>query len=117
MRSLRGKASASSSRGRLANNAPIDDVELVKMLERTEQFSGVKPAPQLAESSFALEVVEQLAAVDEGEDEVELLRVLERELERDDERVVDRARTVRSARVWVTSERETMCAFRIVLSA
>ena len=92
--------------GGLGRDAPVDDVEHVQVLERAEELGGVEPAPVLVELALALEVVEQLSAVHcvdhqrqshkdgagarrtEGHDEVELVRVLERELEGDDERVV-----------------------------
>ena len=68
---------------------PVNDVELVQMLKRTQELCRIKPTPLLVEPPLSLQVVEQLAAVHERQDQVELLGVLERKLERDDERVVD----------------------------
>ena len=68
---------------------PVDHVELVKMLERAQELGRVEPTPLFVEPALALQVVEQLATVDKREDEVELLGILERKLERYDERVVD----------------------------
>lgn len=67
----------------------VDDVELVQVLERAEQLGGVEPAALLVEAALTLEVVEELATVDERQAQVQLLGTLKRELERDDERVVD----------------------------
>lgn len=68
---------------------PIDDVEPVEVLERDEELGGVEPTPLLVELALALKMVEELSTINESEDEVELLLRLERELERDNERVVD----------------------------
>ena len=73
----------------MVENIPVDDVELMQVLERAQQLGGIEPAALLVEPTLALQVVKELSAIDEGEDEVEFLGVLERELERDDERVVD----------------------------
>ncbi len=67
----------------------IDDLEAMKTFEGTEKFSRVEARTSKVEALLFLEVVEQLSAIDEGKDEVELLRRLEGELERDDEGIVD----------------------------
>ena len=66
----------------------VYDVEAVQVLERAQELSSVEARAVLVELALALEVVEQLAAVDEGHAKVEFVRGLEGELERHDERVV-----------------------------
>lgn len=70
-------------------DVPVNDVELVQMLESAQELCRIEPTPLLVEPPLSLQVVEQLAAVHKRQDEIELLGVLERKLERDDERVVD----------------------------
>lgn len=48
---------------RIGVNRPVDHVELVQVLQSAEQFRSVKPASVLIESSFSLEMIEQLSAV------------------------------------------------------
>lgn len=61
----------------------------MQMLERNKQLGRVEPTPLLVELALPLEVMEQLSSVDKREDEVELLLGLKRELEGNDEGVVD----------------------------
>jgi hypothetical protein len=70
-------------------NLPVDNIEAVQMLQCAQQLRCVESTPHLVEPSFSLQVMEQLSAVDEREHEIQLIRRLERELERDDERIVD----------------------------
>jgi hypothetical protein len=70
-------------------HSPVDHVEPMQMLECNEQLGRVEPTPLFVELALSLEMMEQLASVDEREDEVELFLGLERELKGDDEGVVD----------------------------
>jgi hypothetical protein len=58
----------------------------VQVLERKEQLSSIEPRAILVKLLLALQVVEQLSAVDIRQHEVELRLRLEAPLERDDER-------------------------------
>jgi hypothetical protein len=44
----------------------IDDVELVQMVQGAKQLGRVEPRAIFGEPAFALQVVEELATVDEG---------------------------------------------------
>ena len=46
-------------------NAPVDDVELMKMLEGEKEFSAVEATALFVEPLLALQVVEKLSAIDE----------------------------------------------------
>ena len=70
-------------------NLPVDHIEPMQMLQRDQQLRGIEPTPLLVELPFPLQMMEQLSTVYEREDEVEFLLGLERELERDDEGVVN----------------------------
>lgn len=61
----------------------------MQMLQRTQQFSSVESTPLLAEPPFPLQMVKQLPAIHKCQDEIQLLCILKRELEGDDERIVD----------------------------
>jgi hypothetical protein len=61
----------------------------VKTFEGAEEFCGVQARTLKVESLLLLKMMEQLSAVHKRKDEVELLRGLEGELERDDEGVID----------------------------
>ena len=45
---------------------PVDNIELVQVLKREEQFSTVEARPLLIEPLFTLQVVEELSSVDES---------------------------------------------------
>ena len=47
------------------SGAPVDDVEPVEVLKRTEQLGRVEPTPALVELALTLQVVEELSSVDE----------------------------------------------------
>jgi hypothetical protein len=66
----------------------VHDVERVQVLEHEEELRAVEARVLLAEALLLLQVVEELAAVDQRKDEVQLLLALEAELERHDERAV-----------------------------
>lgn len=70
-------------------SAPIHDMERVQVVQRAEELGRIEPAALFVEAALVLEVVEELAAVDVREYEIELLRALEGELEWDDERRCD----------------------------
>jgi hypothetical protein len=61
----------------------------VQALQSAEQLCGIEAGTIHVEALFALQMVEEFAAINESEDEVELLRRLEGELEGDDEGIVD----------------------------
>lgn len=61
----------------------------MQMFQRAQQLCGIEPTPFFAEPTLSLQMMEELSTVDKGENEVELLGILERELEGDDEGVVD----------------------------
>ena len=67
----------------------VDDVETVQTLQRAKQLSSVESGTVDVETLLFLQVVEQLASVDKGQNQVELFRRLERELEGNDEGIVD----------------------------
>eukprot|EP01139_Manchomonas_bermudensis_P005649 Amastigsp_a175486_287.p2 type:complete len:380 gc:universal Amastigsp_a175486_287:226-1365(+) len=67
----------------------VHNVEAVEVLERARQLGSVELTALGREADFLLEMEEQLAAVDVVEDEIQLGVALERELEADNERVVD----------------------------
>ena len=67
----------------------VDDAESVQTFQRAEQLCRVETRAVNVESVFFLQMVEQFASVDKGENKVELLRRLEAELEGYNERVVD----------------------------
>lgn len=87
--------------------SPVDDIQLVQMLQCEEQFRTVETCPLLVEGVLALQVVEQFSAINEAvakvsgsvatgsyetnvrEHQVQLLLRLEAELKRYDERAVD----------------------------
>ena len=58
------------------------------MFQCAKQLRGIEPASILIELPFSLEVVEEFSAVHEAHHEVQFVRGLEGELERDDEWVV-----------------------------
>lgn len=58
-------------------DGPIDDVEGMKVFEGEEQLGGIESTALLAEAAVALEMMKELAAVDEGQDQVQLLLRLE----------------------------------------
>lgn len=87
---------------------PIHNVELMQVLQSEQQLCAIEPAALLVEALFALEVVEELPAIDKSrrqfalslqelrtgashsrQDEIQLLFRLETELERHDERIID----------------------------
>ncbi len=78
-----------SPTGCLRLEITVDHVEAVQMFECAEQLGSIESRPLLVESTFTLKMVEELASVDEGKDEVELVWALEGEFERYDERIVD----------------------------
>ena len=45
------------------SGAPVDDVEPVEVLKRTEELGRVEPATMFVEFSLALQVVEQLSTI------------------------------------------------------
>jgi len=45
---------------------PIDDIEIMKVLEGEEKFCAVKTTAFLVELLFALEMVEELSSIDES---------------------------------------------------
>lgn len=47
---------------------PVDNIELVEMLECKQQLSTVEPATLLVEALLALEMMEELSAVHEPND-------------------------------------------------
>lgn len=49
----------------------------MKVLEGEEQLGGIESTALLAEAAVALEMMKELAAVDEGQDQVQLLLRLE----------------------------------------
>ena len=61
----------------------------METFECAKKLCGVEACAIDIETLFALQVVKQLASIDECKYKVELLRRLEGEFERDDERVVD----------------------------
>lgn len=67
----------------------VDDLETVQTFQGTEELCCVESRPVDVESLFLLQVVEKFTTVDECQHQVELFWRLERELERNDERVVD----------------------------
>jgi len=67
----------------------VDDVETVQALQSAQQFSGVEPSSVDIEPLFLLQMVEELSTVDKGQNKIQLLWRLERELQRNDEGVVD----------------------------
>jgi hypothetical protein len=67
----------------------VDDLEAVQAFKRAQQLCSVEPGTVDVESLFSLQMVEQLSTVDECEDQVQLFRRLEGELQGNDERVVD----------------------------
>lgn len=46
--------------------SPIDDIEIVKVLESEEKFCAVKTTAFLVELLFALEMVKELSSIDES---------------------------------------------------
>lgn len=68
---------------------PVDHLEAMKTLERTEQFGSVEAGSVDIKALFSLEVVEQLATIDKCKDKVQLFWRLESELQRHDKWVVD----------------------------
>jgi hypothetical protein len=70
-------------------DSPVNDIEAVQMLQGAQELGRIKPAPQLVKLALPLQVVEQLATVDERQDQVQLFGRLERKLEGHDERIVD----------------------------
>jgi hypothetical protein len=69
----------------------VNNVELVKMLKSQDEFSNVEPRSLLLESTFTLEMPEELSSALVVGHKVELLVRLERELETDKERTLERA--------------------------
>lgn len=67
----------------------VDDIEPVETLQRTEELGCIEPGSVDVESLLLLQVVEQFASIDKGEDEIKFFRRLEGELQRNNERVVD----------------------------
>ena len=67
---------------------PVDDPAAVEVLDGEEDLGGEEAGGALREGAVALEVHEEVPAVVEVRDEVELGAVLEGEAEADDERVL-----------------------------
>jgi hypothetical protein len=67
----------------------VDNLETVQALERTQQLGGVEPGAVNVKSLLSLQVVEQLSTIDKCENKVQLLGRLEREFQRNNERVID----------------------------
>lgn len=127
---------ARSSAEGTRDDGPVDDVVGVQRFQSTEQLGGVEPAPLLVEPALLLQVVEQFASVDKGQDQIwarssqapasgregkgdgqSLSGLWKENLSGTMKGLFTWPSTVRSASVWVTSDLETMCAFRIVLRA
>lgn len=68
---------------------PINHFEPMQTLQSTKQFSSVEPRTVDIEALFPLKVMEQLTAIYEGKNQVELLRRLEGKLQGYDEGIVD----------------------------
>jgi hypothetical protein len=95
----------------------VDDVEHMQVLGRAKEFSGVEAGAALIELALALEMEKELAAVDKGHDEVDFVRVLERELERENEQIVDEREHGALGEGVISLGRLATFALRIVLSA
>ena len=67
----------------------VHDVERVQVPDGADNLRDVKPRERGVEETLAVQPEEQVPAVDEVHDEVQLLRGLERVSQRDDEGVVD----------------------------
>lgn len=67
----------------------VNHLEPMQTLQGAKQFRSVEPGPVDIEALLPLEVMEQFTAVYEGKNQVEFLRRLERELQRDNEGIVD----------------------------
>lgn len=67
----------------------VNNLETVQAFKRTQQLCSVEPSAVNVKALFSLQVVEQLSAVDECENQVQLFRRLEREFQGNDERIVD----------------------------
>jgi hypothetical protein len=87
--------------------APVDDVELMQMLQSQQELCTVEPTSFLVEALLPLKVVEQLSSIDKAvigcnrlnrnkpsgttnsrQDQIQFLLRLETEFQRHDERVV-----------------------------
>lgn len=68
---------------------PIYDIEIMKTFQSAQEFSSVKSWSVLIESTFQLQMMEKLAAIDESQHQVELIRTLKGKLERHNEGVSD----------------------------
>jgi hypothetical protein len=67
----------------------VNNIETMQALQGAQKFCCVKSSTINVETLFLLQVVEELSAVHECENKVQLLRRLEGEFEWHDERVVD----------------------------
>lgn len=67
----------------------VDNLKPVKTFQCAEQLRGVETGTVDIEALFSLQVMEQLAAVYKCQDKIQLLRRLERELQGNDEWVVN----------------------------
>lgn len=67
----------------------VNDIETMQAFQRAQKLCCVKSGTINVETLFLLQVVEELAAIYECENKVQLLGRLEGELEWYDERVVD----------------------------
>ena len=65
---------------------PVDDIILVKMLQRENKLGDIEPSSILTESSFFLQMPEKLSTTFVIGDKVKFLLSLERELESNKER-------------------------------
>lgn len=67
----------------------VDDLESMQAFERTQQLRSIEPSTVYVEALLSLQVMEQLSAVYKSQNKVKLLGRLERELQGNDERIVD----------------------------
>lgn len=68
---------------------PVDNVEAVQTFQGAKEFSRIEPCSIDIEALLALQVMKKLSTVDEGQHKVELFGGLERELEGNNERIID----------------------------
>jgi hypothetical protein len=64
---------------------PVDDAVLMQALEGQQNLCGIKSSSVFREPLFSPEVIEELAAVQKVNDEIQLLRGLESVMQSDDE--------------------------------
>lgn len=73
----------------VAGLLPINDIEIMETFQSAQEFSRVKSWSVLIKSTLQLQMMEKLAAIDESQHQVELVRALKGKLERHDKGVSD----------------------------